>query len=49
MDLGERAKQILTRRVAPYTSPRSTVFRIFEMYERIPQPTFAAPAPSKHK
>ena len=50
MDLGERAKRILTRpRVC--TSRPSTVDRIFEIHAQIPQPVCVRPStpPKKHK
>ena len=40
MDLTACAVEIMSRK-NPYSTPASTVFRIFEILERIPQPTYA--------
>jgi hypothetical protein len=46
MELGERAKAILRRPAVVYASRPSTIERIFEMYERVPQPVYATAEPA---
>ena len=41
-DLTSRADDILNRKNT-YTTPPSTCFRIFEMYEMIPSPVYTTP------
>ena len=51
LELTKRAEMIL-KRPAAYTTPPSTVHRVFEMYNSIPTPVYAepsAPPPRKGK
>jgi|MDTB01.2.fsa_nt_gb hypothetical protein len=47
-DLTRRAEKIVSRK-STYTTEPSTCFRIFEIMEKIPQPTFVRPEESETK